>query len=210
MDTQTLLSLWTGQRCADSPVKLMGFRGGLASGQSSVASLQNSVGSAYDDLIVRIIDGVATFWRASVDPSAPLIANPINPSGAAMLCDGVHLFEKHLMHGKYWCLGQAEDVHVYRFNPATGKPRLTALGQAVTEFGQFGICIHSGGSGADTGRFSAGCQILFNRDGYFCNPTWSSFYGPIVAAMDAHQLTTIPYMLRDQVGLGTGLKLENC
>ena len=70
-----------------------------------------------------------------------------------------------------------------------------------TQCGQFGICIHSGGEGMDTGRFSAGCQIVQNPDGYFQDPTWSKFWDPIHDAMKAHGLQTVPYVLRTKAAL---------
>jgi hypothetical protein len=67
---------------------------------------------------------------------------------------------------------------------------------------QFGICIHSGGAGMNTGRFSAGCPIIDNPDGYFRDPTWSNFWLPIRDGMKEHNLPTIPYMLVDVGDLG--------
>ena len=69
MDYDTLNALWIGQRCADSPVRLMGFRGGL-----EPAGSPNAFGN-YDDLIVVLTEGKVTFWKASVDPAPALIAN---------------------------------------------------------------------------------------------------------------------------------------
>jgi hypothetical protein len=54
----------------------------------------------------------------------------------------------------------------------------------------------------NTGRFSAGCQIIDNPDGYFRNPTWSNFWLPIRNGMKEHDLPTIPYMLVDVGDLG--------
>ena len=64
------------------------------------------------------------------------------------------------MHGKYLCLGQAENVHINRLNP-------DGTIKEARVCGDFGICIHSGGEGMQTDRFSAGCQIIQNPDGYF-------------------------------------------
>ena len=176
--------LWAGQRGALSPVKLTGVRGWSdGDGGNSYAH--------YDDLIIVSIEGtdgpVLTEWTASTDPSWALVLHPINADGAAQLCEGNHLFERHLMHGKYLCLGQAEDVRVNRLDSAGNI--------ASRECGDFGICIHSGGEGMDTGRFSAGCQIIQNPDGYFQDPTWHRFFGPIDAAMRGHGIETIPYLL---------------
>ena len=173
--------LWRGRRGADSPIRLVGIRGALeASGQPNRMTI-------YDDMILRVIGETVTQWPASTDPSWPLVLHAINPSGAAQLCPGVHLFGRHLMHGKYPVLGQAEDVHVNR---------LDSLGAVkLTECGDFGICIHSGGDGMNTGHFSAGCQIISNPCGYFGNPTWKSFWDPISDGMASRHLSTVPYLL---------------
>jgi len=195
MDIDTLNGFWNGKRGADSPVRLMGFRGGL-----EPAGSPNATGT-YDDLIAVIIDGQVSFWRASVDPSTALIRQPINSDGAAQLCEGIHLFGRVKMHGKYPCFGQAEAVHVNRLD-ARGNVQ-------CVQFGWYGIDIHSGGGGDDTQRFSAGCQIVGNRDGYFGDPTWSRFYGPIDAALARHGITTFPYMLLSQTNLSAPQHLEN-
>jgi hypothetical protein len=174
-------ALWRGKRGDGSPVKLVGIRGAFeAAGQPNQMKI-------YDDVIIVIIDDEATQWQASTDPSWPLVVHAINLDGAAQLCPGIHLFQKHLLHGKRPCLGQAENVHVNRLDPQ-GRVKETVSGD-------FGICIHSGGAGMDTGRFSAGCQIIANRDGYFMNPTWERFWGPIRDAMSAKKLATVPYLL---------------
>jgi hypothetical protein len=188
-----LAALWAGKRGENSPIRLVGIRGAQEPGDSP-----NKL-AIYDDVIlVEIRDssfpvsGVSQ-WNASVDPSWALVVHPINPDGAAQLRPGVHLFEKHLMHGKYPCLGQAEDVHVNRLNADGSLDHVAS--------GQFGICIHSGGGGMNTNRFSAGCQIIRNDDGYFGNPTWNNFWAPIRDAMTAHKLNVIPYRLLDRADL---------
>ena len=168
-----------------SPIKLIGIRGAQDS-----AVQQNSF-ARYDDAIVVDIQGKRTQWLASTDPSWALVIHPINPVGAAQLLPGVHLFQRFLMHAgtlrQNWCLGQAESGHVNRLN-------LDGTVNHV-DYGDFGICIHSGGEGMDTGRFSAGCQIIQNNDGYFQNPTWGAFYGPIRDMMVTLKTPTIPYLL---------------
>ena len=180
----TVAPLWVSL-FNDSPVKLIGIRGA-----QEPSGDPNSF-AHYDDSIIVEIDGNRTQWLASTDPSWLLVLDPINASGAAQLCPGVHLFERFLMHAgtprAHLCLGQAEDVHVNRLNDDGTVNHV--------DCGQFGICIHSGGSGMDTGRFSAGCQIIQNNDGYFCDPTWGNFYNPIVSAMKSKNLSTIPYLL---------------
>jgi hypothetical protein len=103
-------SLWTGKRGEKSPIKLIGIRGALeAAGQPNRMTI-------YDDVIVRQINSLVTIYRASTDPSWPLVVHAINPSGAAQLCPGEHMMGLHLLHGKNLCLGQAEPVHVYRLD----------------------------------------------------------------------------------------------
>jgi hypothetical protein len=173
---------------AACPVRLLGIRGALeASGAANDCAI-------YDDLIVVNIAGRVSSYRASTDPSHALVANPINPEGAAQLRPGLWWMEKHFLHGdpSKKCLGQSRDVSINRLD-AAGNP-------THTEFGQFGICIHSGGSGMGTGRFSAGCQIVRNDDGYFGEPTWSDFILPIREAMDRYSLREIPYLLIEDTG----------
>jgi len=166
----------------NSPISLIGIRAAL---EPSPAENRMDV---YDDIILRVIDGSITQWVTSTDPSKELVMTPIKGEKyAAQLCKGIYLFQKHLMHGKYPCLGQAEDVGIERLN------RDGTVNH--TEKGQFGICIHSGGAGMNTGRFSAGCQIIDNPDGYFRDPTWSNFWLPVRNGMKEHALPTIPYML---------------
>ena len=185
---------------AASPIRITGVRGWFA------ADAQNSF-ARYDDLLIVQIDGPAgtpayeKLWPASTDPSWALVVHPINPDGAAQLCEGIHLFERHLMHAgtprQHWCLGQAEDVHVNRLNDdGTIKEARVA--------GQFGICIHSGGDGMDTGRFSAGCQIIYNPNGYFRDPTWTKFWGPIDTFMRGNGIATVPYLLTTKAALEAG------
>ena len=180
-----LLHPTRGDLFAKSPVKLVGIRGAADPDETP-----NSF-ARYDDLILVFIDDTLHSFPASTDPSWALVVHPINPDGAAQLLPGIHLFETHLMHAgtprAHLCLGQAEDVHLNRLNPDGTVNHV--------ECSQVGICIHSGGDGMDTGRFSAGCQIIQNPDGYFGNPTWTKFFGPIQAAMEAHQLATVPYFL---------------
>jgi hypothetical protein len=116
----------------NSPISLIGIRAAL---EPSPAENRMDV---YDDIILRVIDGSITQWVTSTDPSKALVMTPIKGQKyAAQLCKGIYLFQKHLMHGKYPCLGQAEDVGIERLN------RDGTVNH--TEKGQFGICIHSGG-----------------------------------------------------------------
>jgi len=175
---------------AKSPVNLAAIRGANPDpGHNPFAR--------YDDVILACIRGVITQWVASTDPSWALVVHPVTNEGAAQLRPGIHLFRQHLMHAgtprEHPCLGQAEEVAVNRLDSA---------GRVVrAESGQFGICIHSGGEGMETGRFSAGCQIIQNNDGYFCDPTWSRFWLPVRDAMNALGLKTVPYLLLNKSDL---------
>ena len=206
-DLRSLFTLWHAQSIAKlypdariatataSPVILLGVRAARSADQHINRA------DTYDDVIVRFIrdkDASATdsesyfasysgtTFAASLDPTPALIRHPINADGAAQLCPGLHFFGRGLHHGKpEWpCLIQAESVHVRRLNPA---------GQ-VTEIqcGDFAIHIHSGGAADTTNRFSAGCQITQNADGYFNNPGWANFIQPIYHAMNGN---TVPYFL---------------
>ena len=173
----------------NSPISLIGVRAAL---EASPAENRTDI---YDDIILRCIDGTVTQWVASVDPTKALVMTPISGQKyAAQLSKGIYLFEGHLMHGKYHCLGQAEDVPIERLNHDGTVNHM--------EKGDFGICVHSGGPGMATHRFSAGCQIIENPDGYFGDPTWSNFWLPILNGMKEHHLSTIPYMLVDIGDLG--------
>lgn len=182
-----LQKLWGARRGCDSPIRLIGVRGALEAGYVKPDGLY--------DAVIFVLDakaGAFTSWLASVDPSLPLIQHPINPAGAAQLVPGVHLFARgiHKENPDWPCLVQAEDFTVYR---------LAADGSVKGhESGDFGIHLHSGGEGEGTGRFSAGCQIIHNGDGYFQDPTWSAFIQPLYAAMKAGGINEVPYLLIDE------------
>jgi hypothetical protein len=180
------LATWTpDMRGAKSPVRLMGVRGFYEGASGNRFAI-------YDDAIIVEIEGEVSVFRASVDPTWALVLHPINPGGAAQLQPGVWNFGHHLLHGKYPCLGQSEAVTINRLHPDGTVARV--------ETGEYGICIHSGGEGMQTNRFSAGCQIIQNPNGYFGNPAWQHFIGPIFDAMTIHQLKAVPYLLVDPTG----------
>jgi hypothetical protein len=186
-DFEAAFASWP--EAAKCPVRLIGIRGALepCAGQNGFEH--------YDDLIaVMIQKEPPRAWRASTDPSRALVSHPVNPAGAAQLVPGCWWMKKHFLHGDpaKKCLGQSRDVTVRRLD-AKGNP-------ARVETGQFGICVHSGGAGIDTGRFSAGCQIVANNDGYFGEPFWSEFILPIRKAMDRFGLKEVPYLLMEDGG----------
>jgi hypothetical protein len=206
IDFSEWLKLWSGKRGENSPVKIIGVRGAF-----QLPGKPNAT-ATYDDLVVVIIGDQVTAWRASTDPTPALTKAPVNEKGAAQLCPGVHFMRKHLLHAnpQYPCLIQAEEVRVYRLDK-TGVPKMDKTGAAKLEDkGWHGIAIHSGGAGIETQKFSAGCTIIHNPDGYHKNPTWAAFINPINAAMSAHKLDTVPYLLIDGSGYGAPLpKLSN-
>lgn len=144
----------------------------------------------YDDLIVRIIGDEITQWRAAVDPSAYLIKHPINIDGAAQLKEGLWHFALGIHKGNpNWpCFIQAEDFVVHRLD-GNGNVK-------HDDVGDFGIHEHSGGASDDTGRFSAGCQIIQNPDGYW-GAEWFKFFLPQKEAMLEAGQKTLPYLLMD-------------
>lgn len=149
----------------------------------------------YDDAIIVLNGAAATIFRAAVDPTTYLVRHPINTDGAAQLMIGLWKFRRGLHHGKpsLPCFIQAEDFIVNRLD----------AGGHVThqETGDFGIHIHSGGDGDTTDRFSAGCQIIHNPDGYRApDGKWGAFwyqkfYYPQIATMQMHDQTVLPYLL---------------
>jgi len=186
MTPSDFASLWEGKPHSDSPLKMVAVRGGLENGKPNSDAV-------YDDVIFVIDEHAVTVttWLASVDPSLYLIANPVNLDGAAQLAPGIHLFARGVHKGNpAWpCLVQAQDFTVFRLDKEGN-----VKGQQV---GDFGIHLHSGGTGLNTKHFSAGCQIIHNADGYFQDPTWSRFIQPIYDAMKAAGISTVPYMLLD-------------
>jgi len=175
-------SLWNETHWAGDYVKLIGVRGWLA------GTSKDNREDIYDDLIVRMIGNDVTWWRAAVDPTTYLIRHPINADGAAQLQTGLWLFKCGIHKGDpaHPCLVQAEDFTVNRLrsNGAVYK----------TDAGDFGIHMHSGGAPDDTGRFSAGCQIIQNPDGYW-GKSWFTFYDPVHEAMKSASQPTVPYLL---------------
>jgi peptidoglycan hydrolase-like protein with peptidoglycan-binding domain len=177
------------QLFSTAPLKMVGIRG------ADTPENQANSFAKYDDQFLVFINGsFASNWTCSVDPSWYFVVNPIvrDETGtlhSGQLCPGVHLFGRHVLHGKNPCYGQAEDVRLNRLN------RDGTVNHV--EVGDFAVCIHSGGAGMGTGRFSLACQILENPDGYFGNPFWNKFYLPVSDAMSRFSLDTFPYFLVD-------------
>jgi len=149
----------------------------------------------YSAAMVVINQGNVRIFRAAVDPSTYLIRHPINADGAAELTAGLWTFRRGLHHGnpKLPCFIQAQDFIVNRLN------RDGSFSHKDT--GDFGIHIHSGGSEETTDRFTAGCQVIWNPDGYRApDGGWGDFYYrefyyPMIATMQAVDQATLPYLL---------------
>ena len=149
----------------------------------------------YDDAIIVLNDGQINIYRAAVDPSSYLIRNPINSDGAAQLTPGLWKFRRGLHHGNpnLTCFIQAED---FLFN------RLDRAGKVThQERGDVGCHEHSGGSPDTTDRYTAGCQVVWNPDGYNNgHGEWGrfwyvNFYYPQVKTMQANEQDIVPYLL---------------
>jgi hypothetical protein len=168
-------------------VKLLGIRGWFHENQGG----GNDLG-VYDDLIVSFIGDNGTKFAASVDPGWYWIENPDQEGQkyCAQLVEGVHKF-KLGPHGpeKHLAFVQAEKFYIHR---------LDKQGRIVlTEFGEFGIHLHSGGPGPDVGTYSAGCQIIECPEGYF-GQTWLDFFTPVKDAMNDSNQKVVPYTLVDR------------
>ena len=149
----------------------------------------------YDDAIIVLNNGAVRIFRAAVDPSTYLVQHPVNDDGAAQLTSGLWKFRRGLHHGNpaLPCFIQAEDFIVNRLD-TTGHVKFR-------DTGDFGIHIHSGGSEDTTDHFSAGCQIIWNPDGYQGDKGgwgefyYKQFYYPQISTMQAHDQATLPYLL---------------
>jgi hypothetical protein len=59
----------------------------------------------------------------------------------------------------------------------------------------FGINLHSGGGADDTGKWSAGCQIIHSDPPW--EGEWESFFEPIRKRCNETNQLRIPYLLVD-------------
>lgn len=143
----------------------------------------------YDDVIVRMIGSDVMLFKAAVDPSTYLVKHPINTDGAAQLTAGLWLFRRGIHKGveAHKCFIQAEDFIVNRLDK----------NGAIThqDKGDFGIHEHSGGAPETTDHFSAGCQIVWNPDGYWGQFWFMKFYTPQEFAMQDADQEILPYLL---------------
>jgi hypothetical protein len=187
-----LQGLIRGQRGQAYELYEIAVRGALTTGYVNPDGL-------YDSVFFVVDQSKETFstWLGSTDPSSALIANPINPAGAAQLQEGVWLFQRgiHKENPAWPCLIQAEDFVVNRLD-INGNVK-------GTEKGDFGIHQHSGGEGQSTNRFSAGCLIYHNGFGYMCDPTRNAFVQATNGRMIAIDQGILPVQLMR--GSDTGL-----
>jgi hypothetical protein len=167
-------------------VRLLGIRGYF----EDVGDVEgfNDLG-VYDDAIVRVIGTDVTVWRASCDPGWLCIRGQnqgANSKGCALMLNGTHLY-KLGKHDGHEALNPAETIYVKRLN------RDGSFKEGKSTGG--GINIHSGGPDLkDVGPFSAGCQIVYSREGYF-GKTWLKFFEPLRDAMKANGQKIVPYKL---------------
>lgn len=150
---------------------------------STAGPTPNQLG-IYDDVFCRVLRGQVAYFRGSTDPGRYWVQHPANPQGCARLRAGVHFFEKGLHQGRP-AFVQARAFQIDRID-ATGAVR-------SRQVGYFGINNHSGGSNPDdVGRWSAGCQVVFDRDGGW-GADWLAYYEPLAQTLRAGE--EFPYLL---------------
>jgi hypothetical protein len=179
MNADILQQLWTGQKGADAQVKCVGIRGALEKDHGNELGI-------YDDDFILMIGDAFTEWKGSTDPGQYFIKHPEDPRGCAQLQEGIWLFKPGLHRGRWPAFVQAEDFQINRLDK---DGHLTSQ-----QSGDFGIHLHSGGAGVDVNNFSAGCQIIWSKEGYF-GASWHRFFDPAVAAMKAAKQDQMPYKL---------------
>jgi hypothetical protein len=179
-------ALWSGKRGADAHVKCIGNRGELAPDHIPILGI-------YDDLFILMIGNACTEWKGSTNPGLFFINHPVNPRGCAQLIEGVLMFKPGLHDDdQFPAFVQAEDFHINR---------LDEKGHVVGhQCGRFGIHLHSGGTGENVDKYSAGCQIIWSPEGYF-GATWHRFFDPAATAMQDNNQSILPYMLIDATTL---------
>jgi hypothetical protein len=186
VDPAIYQALWSGKRGADAHVKCIGIRGELAPDHIPILGI-------YDDLFILMIGNACTAWKGSTNPGLFFINHPVNPRGCAQLIEGVLMFKPGLHDDdQFPAFVQAEDFHINR---------LDEKGHVVGhQCGRFGIHLHSGGTGENVDKYSAGCQIIWSPEGYF-GATWHRFFDPAATAMQDNNQSILPYMLIDATTL---------
>ena len=129
-----------------------------------------SVPNNFDDTLILFFRGYDKEWilksyPITTDPGLPYLLKPLNPKGAAILCEGQYLntYKLDIHNGKYLALCQRlGDVKVFR---DSNKNNILEWDQSNTETGMFGINIHKGDAWGITkyvSKHSAGCQVFQN------------------------------------------------
>ena len=101
-------------------------------------------------------------FRATTDPGAYWLKNPMNEMGTAIVKEGQYksLWKKGKHRGKYDALVQSKSVTVVR---DADRDAIVDLESGTEETGIFGINLHRASEhdeSPDVNRWSAGCQVL--------------------------------------------------
>jgi len=174
----------------DGNVRVFGVRGAIPYGADQL-SLQPNKLDLWNDTI-GIWGGHWALFKGTVDPGLGPTQHPEVAQGAAHLLgleEGGQPwhFKWGLHHGAYECLVQAENFKLRRDSDHDG------VGEPAEPLavGDFGIHIHWGGDQQLVGNWSAGCQVLWGRDG--AGSPWQTFK----AALKATGQTKFAYYLID-------------
>ena len=132
-------------------------------------------------------------YQGSVDPGHCYTDTRIERQGCAHLVDGQYLYQRG-RHNDQPALVQAGPVTVWRdrdldHDQNPGETR---------ETGNFGIDIHSGGTGTEVGRWTAGCQVVRGGEG---GPNWQE----LLELIESHPHHKFRYTLVDRAVLGFSL-----
>lgn len=137
-------------------------------------SLKENIVDQWNDTIGVFGTAFGT-WLGTVDPGAPYTQDPMNASGCAHLEDG--RWQYHVGdHKGHSALVQSAPVTVWR---DADKDSTQDAGE-VEESGMFGIDIHAG-EGSVVGDWSAGCQVVWSKNGW-SGPEWTAFFDTVKAS----------------------------
>lgn len=124
----------------------------------------------FDDFAVRINNGIVDkVSKATTTPGSFWISNFTNKDGVAVAKPQQVLKSHKFVTAKSWTnlwlkapyFQQVKPITIYR-----DKDKNTALDTTKTFVGLFGINFHRGGLGTLIGRWSAGCQVVPDKDWY--------------------------------------------
>jgi hypothetical protein len=167
IDNEVLREYVTSVRAVVKPntLRLFGVRGAVPHGKDSL-SLQENRLNAWNDTI-GIWGSDFAIYKGTVDPGLDYTVHPQNDQGAAHLVplgepEGeVWTFKWGMHKNQYEALVQAETFKVRRDRDRDG----IAESYEPLDAGDFGIHIHWGGDKEAVGAWSAGCQVLWGRNG---------------------------------------------